>query len=247
MTKRYYLDENGFIIGEIPPAIIPLDIGTPVTQRRKGSKQHRHIAIKERTDLVQCEFCNARVNPSRIQSHLEHVHHVRDTTLEQHEVSPVSKESPDQNLQIFTSTIPAQKAEHTQSTKHVQKVRCKICKAVMPIQDFRSHINVHISTPTPVNESGWVTCPVCHGNVTSKRLKKHLNKVHGASSETDKPKPVTPVQRKNQEDIVPESLYQDLSEKRDGSKGLGHMRREWDGKFGSFPLHDDYNDESDSG
>ncbi len=30
----------------------------------------------------------------------------------------------------------------------------------------------------------------------------------------------------------------------DGSKGLGHMVRDWDGTFGSFPLHDDYGDES---
>ena len=50
----------------------------------------------------------------------------------------------------------------------------------------------------------------------------------------------------NQEGNVAEAFRQAFDEKRDGSKGFGHMRREWDGKFGSFPLHDDYNDESDS-
>ena len=34
-------------------------------------------------------------------------------------------------------------------------------------------------------------------------------------------------------------------EPRDGSKNLGHMARE-NGRFGSYPLHDDYDDESDA-
>jgi hypothetical protein len=43
-----------------------------------------------------------------------------------------------------------------------------------------------------------------------------------------------------------EAFHQSFDESRDGSKGLGHMRRESNGRFGSYPLHDDYSDESDS-
>jgi hypothetical protein len=41
-----------------------------------------------------------------------------------------------------------------------------------------------------------------------------------------------------------EALTQSASEKRFADKYVGQMRREWDGKFGSLPLYDDYGDES---
>lgn len=42
------------------------------------------------------------------------------------------------------------------------------------------------------------------------------------------------------------TLDESHDEAQDGSKGLGHFRRESSGQFGSYPLHDDYSDESDA-
>ncbi|MCL4299786.1 MAG: pentapeptide repeat-containing protein [Anaerolineae bacterium] len=47
-------------------------------------------------------------------------------------------------------------------------------------------------------------------------------------------------------DMTKEKVYQSFYETRDGSKGLGHMRRDIDGTFGSYPLHDPYGDEAES-
>ncbi|MBU6362340.1 MAG: hypothetical protein KGS46_20205 [Chloroflexi bacterium] len=46
--------------------------------------------------------------------------------------------------------------------------------------------------------------------------------------------------------IGKESLWQSSDESSYGDKYLGHMQREWDGKFGSLPLYDDYGDEADA-
>jgi len=45
---------------------------------------------------------------------------------------------------------------------------------------------------------------------------------------------------------VEQAFIQSHDEPMDGGKYLGHMEREWDGKFGSLPLYDDHNDEADA-
>ena len=43
-----------------------------------------------------------------------------------------------------------------------------------------------------------------------------------------------------------EAFRQSQAETSFGGKYLGQMRREFDGKFGSLPLYDDYDDESEA-
>jgi DNA-directed RNA polymerase subunit RPC12/RpoP len=115
-------------------------------------------------------------------------------------------------------------------------------------------------------ESGrLISCPHCTAKVKSTRLQKHLAKVHPGrnllNARTEKlSKPMQSNKSKRQmkspnnaglswkenqtNDL--EALRQSFQEPRDGSKELGHMRREGDGKFGSYPLHDDYSDESEA-
>jgi hypothetical protein len=121
--------------------------------------------------------------------------------------------------------------------------------------------------PVPTISIGAV-CPICQVKLKSQtRLQHHLSKVHpdsGARRKTQikiKHVPDESLSRQPRKGVVQlsrwltggqdpklvrEAFRQAFDEPRDGSKGLGHMEREWDGKFGSFPLHDDYDDESDS-
>lgn len=60
------------------------------------------------------------------------------------------------------------------------------------------------------------------------------------------PAPINYQEQNAQGNNVAEAFHQAFDEKMDGGKGLGHMQREWDGKFGSLPLYDNYDDESGS-
>jgi hypothetical protein len=108
-------------------------------------------------------------------------------------------------------------------------------------------------------------CPLCTSKLQPAVLKDHFARRHPYASldNWQPPRPQKTIRRQNgkgqlkrpekaglgwKEDQIHalEALRQSFDETRDGSKGLGHMRREWNGQFGSFPLYDDYGDESDA-
>jgi hypothetical protein len=122
-----------------------------------------------------------------------------------------------------------------------------------------------VATANDSEKNQLARCPYCTAHVKTTRLRKHLAKVHpskhllntgardlptAATSQrrTERPEHTAKASLSWREDQVQalEALRQSFDEPRDGSKGLGHMRREGDGKFGSFPLHDDYGDEADA-
>ena len=91
-------------------------------------------------------------------------------------------------------------------------------------------LNSENQTQLPV-----VSCPYCAVRVSQKRLKKHIKRVHIDQNYINKSET---------------SAYADWYECNtvdsiDGSKYLGFERREYqDSRFGSFPLHDDYSEDS---
>jgi len=103
-----------------------------------------------------------------------------------------------------------------------------------------------------------VQCPYCHSPVRRDRLRKHVAKrcpktVNPQMSRTKGRKPgvtVGDVQKTGRETkgerTKLEALRQSDHESRFGEKYVGQSHREWDGKFGSIPLHDDYGDEADA-
>jgi hypothetical protein len=54
---------------------------------------------------------------------------------------------------------------------------------------------------------------------------------------------VSRIRRKGFNEQLPEEFLQAMGESRDGSKEYAHNFREH-GRFGSHPIHDDYDDES---
>lgn len=84
----------------------------------------------------------------------------------------------------------------------------------------------------------FVKCPECRVNVKGANIQRHMRRVHHAAwaDAADSPSG----------SLLDEALIQSHDEPRDGGKYIGHMRREFDGKFGSMPLYDDYGDEANA-
>lgn len=129
--------------------------------------------------------------------------------------------------------------------------------------DKESRATTKKSVSTPQNMGKVITqCPYCKNSVRSDRLEKHISKKCSTKRKSEfqvnKPKSLqtkSGTQPKGISGIGPviskasideEALRQSFDEPIDGGKYLGQMRREWDGKFGSLPLYDDYEDEADA-
>lgn len=101
----------------------------------------------------------------------------------------------------------------------------------------------------PTNGSGKRPCPICQKLVSSEGLNHHLQVKHGQRivraerySRSESPGRGT----NSRDELSLEALEQSYEDKRDASRGWGHLRRDYDGTWGSMPVHDDYSDESDA-
>ena len=119
-----------------------------------------------------------------------------------------------------------------------------------------------LSRPIVHNHIVLVKCPHCMTSIRPDRLEKHIQTKcpkhtkkatrsdQFESSQVKTAKPKNSISHVNQTAeeirIGKESLWQSSDESSYGDKYLGYMQREWDGKFGSLPLYDDYGDEADA-
>lgn len=101
-----------------------------------------------------------------------------------------------------------------------------------------ANLNRAILTETNLHET----------NLTGVDLQKTVNLEQAIRNEVDLARINKLKEKQNKKRLKSskEALSQSNYEPRDGSKGLGHMRRDYNGTFGSFPLHDDYDDEAGS-
>ena len=114
------------------------------------------------------------------------------------------------------------------------------------------------ATPGSSTSQRMAQCPYCHCAVRRDRLQKHVASrcPKRAMPQAPRGKGTKPgmtdrdVQKTsretNGERTKLEALRQSDYESRFGEKYVGQSHREWDGKFGSIPLHDDYGDEADA-
>ncbi|MHB0923982.1 MAG: hypothetical protein ACYC3H_08475 [Bellilinea sp.] len=91
-----------------------------------------------------------------------------------------------------------------------------------------------------------VRCPICKKMIDRAAYNAHVATAHKTkkSKRRGKGKQVDSHPANRQHNIPPQEYIKD--KEMDGSKHLGHHRRESSGQFGSYPLHDDYSDESDA-
>ncbi len=95
----------------------------------------------------------------------------------------------------------------------------------------------------------WSLCKQCNVEVRPKNLERHLFKIHGiriSKNPLTRGKPNILFKNNDTNDDRDSDWYEcNNVDSRDGSKYLGYLRREYENsQFGSFPLHDDYGDES---
>lgn len=91
------------------------------------------------------------------------------------------------------------------------------------------------------------SCPHCNAQVRHDRIKKHILKVHSdlIKNQEEFEESEEEFEEFEEHDISWEEL--NTYETRFGEKYIGYLRREYDNsRFGSYPLHDDYSEESDN-
>lgn len=89
MTKRYYIDENGLIVGEIPPEVLTPTVDLSATtphvrqmdindkkQKREKTKKSDVITWlrKPEKKFVACPICQAKIISSKFRKHLKKDH-----------------------------------------------------------------------------------------------------------------------------------------------------------------------------
>lgn len=173
-----------------------------------------------------CPVCGVRVRVNNLDKHIRKVH---------------PDYSADNSHTSQKSSFPVQQSRHNETAKSTAEKQ-------VPLDN----------TLTQGGEK-MTQCPYCSCRVRVDRLEKHIQKRcpvrRKESPQTDKR--VSSNKRQNMHqvsvsnmhngsNIEEEALRQSFDESIYGGKYLGHLRREFDGKFGSLPLYDDYGDESDA-
>jgi hypothetical protein len=102
---------------------------------------------------------------------------------------------------------------------------------------------------TKENSDIWEDCHVCGKTILKVALKNHLQDYHSWKAASTSSGGRKSRQRDFDEDY--DNLHYELKDPvtppydvMDGSKYLGYMQRTPYSKFGSYPIHDDYGDES---
>ena len=211
--------------------------------KRKSSQ----ISIKPRPTIewVQCpKGCGRWVNPRKLKRHLNRVH----TT------NPASSQMANASL---TSPKPS-KAERKYET-------CPVCWAKVRVERINGHVaRVHTNRPvatatsqphritaeatksvrmSPVSrkvESEYETCPLCKVRVRASRINRHMRKAHKRTPTN--PHRAVPLSSKDPlRDTT--TLVAPRDKNLDATKLYAHPYRE-QGRYGSHPSHDGFDDES---
>jgi hypothetical protein len=145
-------------------------------------------------------------------------------------VTSNKKPEPQENIFAEIANMPKPKSKFKprfKGRKRSKKIKCLYCNSIVNEKNIERHIRKVHPGEQPLS---------------SATKKAELQNRRGRNSKSDRPHLVP----EGQEGNMGEAFRQAFNEKRDGSKDFAHFRRQWDGKYGSHPLHDDYSDESNA-
>lgn len=180
-----------------------------------------------------CRYCGAYIHKDSMQKHVAFVH-------------------PDGQVVKKNITRP-------RNTGPQHRVRCEYCRALIKENRLPQHIQkAHPGKPIPsiqkkslVPPAGLVQCQFCSAFLRPDRIEKHNRRVHKSQTKQSFQKPKQQKDTSKTEDLEgpqkntdSEAVIQSDRETLFGDKYVGQYRREFDGKFGSIPLYDDYGDEA---
>lgn len=214
-----------------------------------------------------CPYCDKMISRrDRRQRHLDtaHSHELALLSAQLHPdhpaIGPIERVRPAQSVSLSPCPQCNANVRPDRMQKHALKVHSSTTAAgeentPNPTKRFimvnRASVEsrraqLHIASDDPLMSA----CSLCGIAVRGNRLQRHTTKVHGA---TVPQQPSAPGARRRSgkhrstapERLAPSTVPWSPSESDlDGSYGLGYQRRESDGRFGSFPMHDDYSDSS---
>jgi uncharacterized C2H2 Zn-finger protein len=207
--------------------------------------------------LTKCPFCQAYVKQTRLKKHVQKVHGAKDSA--ESKALPQLTRQLSKGPRLVICPECGVSVARTNLQKHRQKVHNATAARPISVEKVPQREVV-------IGKRTMVQCRLCGASVRKDRLHGHMRKVHGSPGYEEQAAPLaqkTPPQpkgtrhggAKRQRGTVPsrvsdsdrlqlEALKQSMDEPRDGSKHWGHMRREH-GRFGSHPIFDDYDDESE--
>jgi hypothetical protein len=200
-----------------------------------------------------CRICKASVYQHDLESHLVRVHH--------------------QAAPLVLPPKPKKQPKAAQTSKS-QPAPATVPSKASPIRQQKTAAYPAPAAGSPaISTKRYEICPVCKNHVRQDRLEKHLTSVHpqaaiipvapvslanqidhsgSSSTKKSKARKGSSVSAKSQaylpttdndNELSLEALDQSYRDRRDGGKELSQSRRDH-GQFGSFPVHDDYSEDS---
>lgn len=247
-----------------------LGVGTSRVRTRLISQRGRRRGASSPVNLIRCpEGCGAFLNPHKVARHLSKMHGHPSVVPQKTEGSELSKESPNgvkpqferqmrdplpQSVGVPIKNLgaPAAESEMTReqllariaeleaaqsANRSKRPVASKVHSSAASIRPNIQTAVRHFANWRKV-QSAFEVCPVCKVKVKASRFEKHLRKVHGkrvprSATATSAKDPT----RENTTLVAPRD------KNLDATKLYAHAYRE-QGKFGSHPSHDGFDDES---
>ncbi len=210
---------------------------TVVTKTHPPIPTRTHI----KRELVECPHCRQNIRLDRLDRHTKKVHNIASgakkiiSVPQQNTISSEFVKCPQCGQKMHQSRLERHIAEdHNGANKPSRKVASALRRA-------------------PGNQ-GLVKCPHCAAFVKVHNLERHIRKNHSENTANTEPRKNKkginyPNNQPKQNDTTPTAMqeaFEDaIYEARDGGKYVGYLRREH-GRFGSFPLYDDYGDDADA-
>ncbi len=206
----------------------------PSTSPEKKKSAVRSTPIESRSidPETSCPICAEVLDASLLAHHLKQHHQI---------VAVVRKTSAKGPNQAVYQCLYCQ--VHLRTSEVVNhKARCPNKKPETP----RAKV-----AKQPRAVSGDILCGVCNRYVHPDHISDHVKKYHrkvpfipAKTGQENFPNPRYQNPRVERPKTISTRKKHETDDHMDGSKDLGHLRRESNGQFGSFPLHDDYSEES---
>jgi len=250
-----------------------LGVRTARVQARLISHRGRRRVASSPVNLIRCpEGCGAFLNPHNVARHLSKMHGHPSVVPQKPEGSELPKKSPNgvkpqferqihvpsplpQSVGVPTKNLGAPAGGQSEMTREQLLARIAELEAAQsanrskPPAASKVHSNAASIRPnieTAVRhfanwrkvQSAFEVCPVCKVRVKASRFEKHLRKVHRkqVSRSATIPSAKDPTRQDS-------TLVAQRDKNLDATKLYAHAYRE-QGKFGSHPSHDGFDDES---
>ncbi len=224
-------------------------VGTSRSQAKQAKP--RIPSSSGKRSMVLCSACNVYVRTDRWDSHVRKVH----SSDREHVVQKVIEQPKTKTTRLPTSNLgqQARSASGKGSKANLEAAkRAKIAaretagrkKAAEKVRKELMEISVGLKKLARGFHAARIEELRREQTILQKEL-KDLERTGG--NHTTNKRRAPRVGKPSTTSGYHEDSFCSSNETRYGGKYLGQVRREWDGKFGSLPLYDDYGEESDPG